>query len=60
MQDLTSINRRNDIVNEYTVKLIEKKLPPMIYREWVDEEDREKPRNQETYGRGGMQLNGKA
>ena len=41
VQDLTSIGKRNEIANEYTVKLIEKKLPPMIYREWVDEEDKE-------------------
>ena len=41
VQDLTAISRRNEIANEYTVKLIEKKLPSMIYREWVDEEDRE-------------------
>ena len=40
IQDLSAIDKRNEIANAYTVKLIEQKLPRRVMQRWLEEEDR--------------------
>ena len=47
VQDLTSIGKRSEIANAYTVKFITKKLPTRIYRNWLEFEENYNEENSE-------------
>ena len=40
LQDLTAIDKRREIANAYTVKLIEQKLPRRVMLRWLEEEEK--------------------
>ena len=40
VQDLTAIDKKSEIANSYTVKIIEKKLPRRIMLLWLEEEEK--------------------
>ena len=40
IMDLTSIDKKHEIANAYTVKLLEQKLPRRVMMKWLEEKDR--------------------